>query len=141
MGSGWMPEAMTSSPSPEPGCPFAGKTGVCPFSGKGGVLPEGHPPVTPAIEDRLLTAARALFERGMSTADIARMLAVDEAQLSASLTVTSQAGRVLNSNWQRQLDELLSEDPEFCCPVSLMLFKEPVVASDGFVYEKESLEG
>jgi len=147
--SGWVPEETTTPAAPVPsGCPFGfgGKTGVCPISGKAGSLPEGHPPVPSAatadtIEDRLLSAARSLSERGMSTADIAQMLAVDEAQLSAALMVTSQAGRVLDSHWQRQLDELLNEDPEFCCPVSLMLFKEPVIASDGFMYEKESLEG
>merc|ERR1711988_1760559 len=50
-------------------------------------------------------------------------------------------GRALNSNWQQHLDELLYEDPEICCPVSLMIFKEPVIASDGFIYEKESLQG
>merc|ERR1712190_147182 len=143
--SGWVPEDTTSPPTPVPsGCPFGGRVGVCPFSGKSGSLPEGHPAVPSAptpIEDRLLSAARSLSERGMSTADIAQMLQLDEAQLSAALTLTSQAGRVLNSNWQKQLDELLDEDPEFCCPVSMMLFKEPVIASDGFMYEKESLEG
>eukprot|EP00441_Pelagodinium_beii_P045185 CAMPEP_0197625498 /NCGR_PEP_ID=MMETSP1338-20131121/4848_1 /TAXON_ID=43686 ORGANISM="Pelagodinium beii, Strain RCC1491" /NCGR_SAMPLE_ID=MMETSP1338 /ASSEMBLY_ACC=CAM_ASM_000754 /LENGTH=882 /DNA_ID=CAMNT_0043195925 /DNA_START=65 /DNA_END=2713 /DNA_ORIENTATION=+ len=144
--TGWVPEDATRPPTPQvSGCPFAGSAGVCPFTGKGGPLPAGHPPVPSAppapIEERLLVAARALSERGMSTADIAKMLAVDEAQLSAALTVTIQAGRALNSNWQRRLDELLNEDPEFCCPVSLMIFKEPVIASDGFIYERESLEG
>merc|ERR1712157_706815 len=36
---------------------------------------------------------------------------------------------------------LLQEDPELCCPVSLLLFVNPVIASDGFMYEKASLEG
>jgi hypothetical protein len=48
---------------------------------------------------------------------------------------------VLGSDLQRKLDELLEEDPDLCCPVSLMLFVEPVIASDGFMYEKSSIEG
>merc|ERR1740138_193656 len=51
------------------------------------------------------------------------------------------AGRTLNNNWQDRLDKLISEDPDFCCPVSLCLFVEPVIASDGFMYEQASLEG
>jgi len=49
------------------------------------------------------------------------------------------AGRVLGSSLQQQLDELTEEDPDLCCPVSLMVFTEPVIASDGFIYEKVSL--
>merc|ERR1712048_1019761 len=40
---------------------------------------------------------------------------------------------------QRTLDDLLEEDPDLCCPVSLMVFREPVRASDGFIYEKAML--
>merc|ERR1719191_1082322 len=47
--------------------------------------------------------------------------------------------RVLGSSLQQKLDELLDEDPDLCCPVSLMVFEEPVIASDGFIYEKSSL--
>merc|ERR1712151_3229 len=43
------------------------------------------------------------------------------------------------SSLQQKLDELIDEDPDLCCPVSLMLFAEPVIASDGFIYEKASL--
>merc|ERR1719401_217314 len=50
------------------------------------------------------------------------------------------AGRALNSRWQERLDKLISEDPDLCCPVSLVLFTHPVIASDGFMYEKASLE-
>jgi len=50
------------------------------------------------------------------------------------------AGRVLGSNLQEKLDDLLAEDPELCCPVSLMLYTDPMVASDGFMYNKDSLE-
>merc|ERR1712176_1751829 len=50
-------------------------------------------------------------------------------------------GKLLGNKYQEQLDELLQEDPELCCPVSLVLFVDPVIASDGFMYEKASLEG
>merc|ERR1712232_992040 len=49
------------------------------------------------------------------------------------------AGRVLDSSLQRSLDGLLEEDPDLCCPVSLLIFAEPVRASDGFIYEKSML--
>jgi hypothetical protein len=45
----------------------------------------------------------------------------------------------LGSSLQQKLDELLDEDPDLCCPVSLMVFEEPMIASDGFIYEKSSL--
>merc|ERR1712183_739136 len=48
-------------------------------------------------------------------------------------------GRILGSSLQQKLDELIDEDPELCCPVSPMLFAEPVIASDGFIYDKASL--
>merc|ERR1712039_307615 len=51
------------------------------------------------------------------------------------------AGRTLNNSWQSRLDELILEDPDLCCPVSLLLFVEPVIASDGFMYEQSSIEG
>merc|ERR1712217_395241 len=40
-----------------------------------------------------------------------------------------------------ELDKLLEEDSELCCPVSLALFVDPVIASDGFMYEKASIQG
>ena len=30
--------------------------------------------------------------------------------------------------------------PEFCCPISYDLMREPVVAADGITYEKERIE-
>merc|ERR1712039_506407 len=49
------------------------------------------------------------------------------------------AGRVLGSSLQQRLDQLTDEDPDLCCPVSLVVFAQPVIASDGFIYEKSSL--
>merc|ERR1711959_301242 len=82
-----------------------------------------------------------LAERGMGPAEIAKLLSLDEASVMATLgTGGTKAGRVLGSNLQEKLDDLLAEDPDLCCPISLMLFTDPVVASDGFMYEKASLE-
>merc|ERR1712070_753864 len=58
---------------------------------------------------------------------------------SRSVGAPVMAGRVLGSSLQQQLDQLTEEDPDICCPVSLMVFTEPVIASDGFIYEKVSL--
>jgi len=99
---------------------------------------------TPGIFERMLSSAKALMERGMCMADAAQMLKVEEVALSAAVAeegTSMMAGRALNSRWQERLDTLLSEDPDLCCPVSLVLFMDPVIASDGFMYEKASLEG
>merc|ERR1712014_552650 len=58
----------------------------------------------------------------------------------ASAGQAPMAGRVLDSSLQRSLDGLLEEDPDLCCPVSLMVFVEPVRASDGFIYDKKMLD-
>merc|ERR1719316_1808107 len=50
------------------------------------------------------------------------------------------AGRVLDNEMQVRLDTLNDEDSELCCPVSLMLFVDPVIASDGFMYEADSVK-
>merc|ERR1711959_171440 len=50
------------------------------------------------------------------------------------------AGRILGSSLQQRLDELTNEDPDLCCPVSLMVLGNPVIASDGFIYDYSSLQ-
>jgi hypothetical protein len=86
---------------------------------------------------------RALAEKGMTASAIAPLLSMDEAEVAAILAQDSGAsqGRVLGNAMQKRLDDLLDEDSDFCCPVSLMLFVDPVIASDGFMYEKASMEG
>merc|ERR1719171_1204555 len=49
-------------------------------------------------------------------------------------------GRILGSALQEELDNLLYEDPDLSCPITLVLFCDPVVASDGCVYEKSAIE-
>ena len=46
------------------------------------------------------------------------------------------AGRVLSNEKQRALDDLLVEPAELCCPITLMLLSDPVIASDGCVYAR-----
>jgi len=62
----------------------------------------------------------------------------DESELSAMPAVAH--GRVLGSNEQETLDELLDEDVDLCCPVMLVLYEDPVIASDGFIYERSAVE-
>jgi truncated hemoglobin YjbI len=99
-------------------------------------------PQSAPVDDKLEVAIRALAEKGMSPSAIAPLLGIDEASVAAVVArgAISQ-GRVLGNNLQKKLDELLEEDAELCCPVSLLLFIDPVIASDGFMYEKASIEG
>jgi hemoglobin len=119
----------------------------CPFAMPGVAPPAGHPSVpapshSPAIDDRLASAIRALAEKGMAPAAIAPLLGLDEASITAVLAQAPiSQGRVLGSEMQKTLDELLEEEPDLCCPVSLMLFVDPVIASDGFMYERASIQG
>merc|ERR1712137_219709 len=50
------------------------------------------------------------------------------------------AGRLLGNSLQTRLDTLCDENSEDCCPITLTLFKEPVIASDGFMYEADSVK-
>merc|ERR1712193_546446 len=85
--------------------------------------------------------ARTLAEKGIPVSQIATLLSVDESAVSTVIAgATGPQVRVLGSNLQEKLDELLEEDPDLCCPISLMLLSDPVLASDGFIYEKASLE-
>lgn len=59
--------------------------------------------------------------------------------MHASQAHVPTAGRILGSTLQQKLDELFNEDPDLCCPVSLMIFSNPVIASDGFIYDQASL--
>lgn len=151
---GWSPseaDAM-SNPSSVASLSFALDPDAprCPFApaSVGAVPPPGHPPVAtsrPAPQDdRLSKAVKALSDQGMGVAQIAPLLGMDEASVAALMAAAPApggAGRVLGSELQMKLDKLLDEDSQLCCPVSLLLFVEPVLASDGFMYEKASLQG
>lgn len=108
----------------------------CPFSGNaGGQCPFAAPPRS------TVSAGLGSIRTIDATADAAAATPpVDSTSSSAgSEGPRRMAGRVLGSALQQRLDELAEEDANLCCPVTLMVFKEPVQASDGFIYEKASL--
>jgi len=49
------------------------------------------------------------------------------------------AGRVLSNEMQRALDDLLVEPADLCCPITLLLLADPVIATDGVVYERAAI--
>merc|ERR1739845_121893 len=61
------------------------------------------------------------------------------AEVATAATVVPMAGRILGNALQQKLDKLTEEDPDLCCPVSLMVFSNAVLASDGFMYDQSSL--
>lgn len=102
-------------------CPFSGQAGgKCPFGGGGQIKQASPPAPTPqgarAEENRVLAESKPTGQ------------------------CIPMAGRLLGNALQQRLDKLTSEDPDLCCPVSLMVFKNPVIASDGFTYEELSLQ-
>merc|ERR1712137_1464391 len=95
-----------------------------------------------SVDDKLAAAAIKMADQGMPLTQIAMRLGLDEELVQRTVAQANTGeGKLLGNKYQEQLDELLQEDPELCCPVSLVLFVNPVIASDGFMYEKASLEG
>lgn len=157
LASGWSPMAALPSVSSDsaPRCPFLSGN-----ASRNTTLPSGHPrvpqvasstavvpppPLADAAADSpLAAAARVMAEKGVPVSQIAALLSIGEAQVAAALAQDASsgaiAGRVLGSSLQSTLDDLLNEDPDLCCPISLVLYSDPVIASDGFLYEKASLE-
>eukprot|EP00747_Dinoflagellata_sp_TGD_P171928 gnl/TRDRNA2_/TRDRNA2_207184_c0_seq1.p1 gnl/TRDRNA2_/TRDRNA2_207184_c0~~gnl/TRDRNA2_/TRDRNA2_207184_c0_seq1.p1 ORF type:complete len:698 (-),score=106.53 gnl/TRDRNA2_/TRDRNA2_207184_c0_seq1:40-2022(-) len=93
-------------------------------------------------QDRYVIAARIMSKKKVKLQDIAKILKMSEARVHGAICgeVSGQAlgGRLLGNALQRRFDELCDEDSEMCCPVTLMLFTDPVIASDGFMYEAEA---
>jgi hypothetical protein len=100
-------------------CPFSGKSGKCPFS-------SGQP------------AAKAARNATVA-ADHEQMAVVTDEAVQAPVAGL-MAGRILGSTLQQKFDKLSEEDPDLCCPVSLMVLTNPVLASDGFIYEESSVK-
>lgn len=111
----------------------------------------GSAPLPPGLAD----AACTMAARGISPSQIATMLKVEEAAVKATLEQAAIAagappagqageslvyGKRINDPMQMRLDALLEEDTDLCCPVTLVLFVDPVKASDGFVYERSAAE-
>merc|ERR1712193_282061 len=125
--SGWTPQHETLAMDHSNGkrkCPFSGGYstggGGCPFlAGSGN-------------------------RSGSSTQFVPTPLRVSDvravpATTQCSLTRDRVAGRVLGCSLQAELDNLLHEDPELCCPITLVLFLDPVIATDGCIYEKSAI--
>jgi len=97
-------------------------------------------------EDRYAIAAKYLAKkRKVPIQQIGEALSMSEARVHGAVyndgaSQVTLGGRLLGNNLQARLDELCDEDSEMCCPVTLMLFKEPVIASDGFMYEADSVK-
>lgn len=111
------------------------------------------PPPTPGVvqplTEPMASAAKTMAERGIKPEDIAKMLAVDVEAVKATVHAGAgedaggnvHAGKVVGNPTQMRLDGLLEEDEDLCCPVLLVLFVDPVHASDGFAYERTAAEG
>jgi len=154
--NGWTPreeEASSIASSADArSCPFsagaAASSGRCPFmrgdapAESAGSCPFSRTVATASPEDlgrsRQMDAAAVLAEKGIAKDDIAKMLGLSNDELAQLPTVAQ--GRVLGSQWQEKLDELLEEDVDLCCPVMLVLYEDPVIASDGFIYERSAVE-
>jgi hemoglobin len=110
-------------------CPFSGKAGgKCPISGS--VLVPDSATIRPAQARNETVSSHTLPVSGSS-------------QMNDAVNETVHApmgGRILGSALQQKLDKLMEEDPDLCCPVSLMVFSNPVIASDGFMYDQASLQ-
>merc|ERR1712050_135131 len=129
-----------------PRCPFSGSSGgQCPFSGAkhGAAAPSLSPPPSESLaKKRKASTSLWGWLSGLSSGALGECQAP---KVSVSECITEEGsqmpmvGKVLGSSLQQKLDGLLDEDPDICCPVSLMVFAEPVIASDGFIYEKASL--
>merc|ERR1719343_858317 len=96
-------------------------------------------------QDRYAIAAKFLAKKKISFQTITQILNMSEARVHGAIYnegpgKVALAGRVLGNSLQKRLDELCDEDSEMCCPVTLMLFRDPVIASDGFMYEADSVK-
>jgi len=125
-------------------CPFSGKSGgQCPFTA--GSQPS-NPPVarsqSPRSPSQGFWGLSAELVRN-ATSSVASLLGGETRgapmDVVGETTGAPMNGRILSNSLQEKLDELLDEDPDLCCPVSLMIFQNPVQASDGFIYEQASL--
>lgn len=43
-------------------------------------------------------------------------------------------------NFMSEVKELLTDPVDLCCPISLQLMEEPVIAEDGYTYERSSIQ-
>jgi len=116
-------------------CPFSGSSGgSCPFSGSSrppAQVPHG---ATEGSGHTLANLPTGVHRANGTSAHLIPMAEVATANIEVTM-----AGRILGNALQQKLDKLTEEDPDLCCPVSLMVFNNPVLASDGFIYDQSSL--
>jgi len=93
-------------------------------------------------QDRYAVAARCLAKKKIPFHKIAELLHMSDARVHSAVNGDgighAVGGRLLGNALQLQLDDLCDENTADCCPVTLVLFVDPVIASDGFMYESES---
>jgi hemoglobin len=141
---------------PHPQCPVSGHSGgKCPFSGhSGGKCPfsagsqtqpgssdgPAKESVPTPLRKHVKTAWQCIRQSIIGNASSSPSpIGSNPEQVMNETIQSTMTGRILGSTLQQKLDELTDEDPDLCCPVSLMVFREPVLASDGFIYERSSL--
>ena len=114
LASGWaLPDAEPIAVADAPKCPLGfGKRPTAP-------LDRNPAPLVETLRERFNARAEAADASG-----------------GAGLHV---AGRVLADARQRTLDDLLVEPAELCCPITLALLSDPVLASDGVLYERAAI--
>merc|ERR1719401_1350485 len=116
-------------------CPFSGSSGgSCPFSGSSRPRTQVAHGATEGSSGRLANLSTGSRQANGTSAHLIPM-----AEVAAATTKVTMAGRILGNSLQQKLDKLTEEDPDLCCPVSLMIFTNPVLASDGFIYDQSSL--
>eukprot|EP00434_Breviolum_minutum_P034238 symbB.v1.2.030294.t1/scaffold3398.1/size57691/8 len=81
--------------------------------------------------------------KGMSIDSIADVLTLEPCDvvriLEEAKSHPSQDGG--NKATKEMVKRLMTDPPELCCPVSKELMEDPVVAGDGFTYERSYIEG
>uniref|UniRef100_A0A7S2NRL6 VWFA domain-containing protein n=1 Tax=Zooxanthella nutricula TaxID=1333877 RepID=A0A7S2NRL6_9DINO len=112
----------SGGPPPAPATPSArpSRPAVCPFSGA----------VAAAGANSFCPMSRAGGGAASGDASSAGALGTASGQV---------AGRMLGDPVQAELDALLAEDPDLVCPITLTLLLDPVIASDGCVYERAAV--
>eukprot|EP00747_Dinoflagellata_sp_TGD_P022865 gnl/TRDRNA2_/TRDRNA2_129377_c0_seq1.p1 gnl/TRDRNA2_/TRDRNA2_129377_c0~~gnl/TRDRNA2_/TRDRNA2_129377_c0_seq1.p1 ORF type:complete len:932 (-),score=160.76 gnl/TRDRNA2_/TRDRNA2_129377_c0_seq1:71-2866(-) len=96
-------------------------------------------------QDRYAIAARYMAKKKVKLPEIGKALKMTEARVHSCVYSEgggheAMGGRLLGNALQKRFDDLTDEDSEMCCPVTLMLFTDPVIASDGFMYEADSVK-
>lgn len=119
--------------------------------------PSSAPPAPQPEPERALAAAARMYERGIRMADIAHVLEVDERNVAMALVKRARKGGHPNEAPDVQAEQdspgrersegvlqlaiqLQHDPPELTCPIMHTLMDDPVVAEDGYTYERQGIE-